>query len=59
MVSNVNLLKKERFDASGKGKGKEGRVDPEVLIIIGNLQQILQHTRCNDLLLSLLSEFEN
>jgi len=33
MVSIVNY-KKERFDASGKGKGKEGRVDPEVLIII-------------------------
>ena len=31
-IQNLTVeIKKERFDASGKGKGKEGRVDPQVI----------------------------
>ena len=26
----IQISNQERFDASGKGKGKEGRVDPQV-----------------------------
>ena len=26
----IQMSNQERFDASGKGKGKEGRVDPQV-----------------------------